>query len=129
MTDDLRRQDDRLAASLDKRMALIEQSHELQNEAAKARSQAHDAAIAALTAKVDAAIVLWQTVTAEPGASPAGRSLAADLRAVSVKVEEHDDFIVGLGGAMRFARVAFGTSVVSAVASIVAIVALIGGQP
>lgn len=128
MTDDLRRQDDVLLASIDKRLALVEQAARLSGEAATARSAAHDAAINALGTKLDGAVSMWQTVSAEPQASPAGRALVADLEALSIKVEEHDDFVTSFSGALKLARFAFGTSIVSAVASILAILALISGQ-
>jgi len=132
MTDDLRRQDDHLLASLDKRLALLEQAHTLQAQAAEARSHLTEKSFDALGAKVDAAITLWQNVTAEPSASPAGRALLADVgeikgdvAAMGAKVELHDEFYQQTQGAIRLAKFAIGTSLLAAVVSFLQIVALV----
>lgn len=121
MTDDLRRLDDALLASLDKRLALLEQSSQLEGRTAEARAHAAEKSIDALSAKLDSAIGLWQTVTAEAKASPAGRAIVADLTALRTSVEEHDEFIAQANGALRLARFAIGTSLLAAAGTIVQI--------
>ena len=126
MTDDLRRRDDVMLIGLDKRLALLEQAHTLRAEADAARQKVLEATLASLAAKVDAAIGLWQAVTAEPAASPAGRALLADVTALQDKVEEHEDFVQQTNGAFRLARLALGTSLLAAVGTIVAIAGTLG---
>lgn len=126
MTDDLRRQDDIALAGIDKRLALLEQAHGHQAKLAEARSMASDRALEALGVEVKSAIVLWQTVTAEPQASPAGRALASDIEELRVKhiddlrakVDEHDDFMQQVLGTLRLARFALGTSLLALVVSV-----------
>lgn len=132
---DLRRQDDALMGDIDKRLALLEQAHALGQQAAEARDKAAERQIDALTAEVKSAITLWQTVSAEPSASPAGRALLEDMAADRTTLNAHDRMLDAhearfqqQDGAMRFARAAFGTSIVSAVASVLAIVAVVAGQ-
>lgn len=128
MTDDLRRRDDGLLVALDKRLALLEQAATLNSQTAAARSAAHDAAIETLSAKLDAALGLWHSVSAEPSASPAGRAVMADLEEIKSKVDEHERFVVELAGALRLARLAFGTSLLSAVTSLLVILDLVSGS-
>jgi len=125
MTDDLRRARDRILASLDKRLALLEQAQDLGRKAAEARDHALERTVETLRAEVRASLDQWQAVTADPIASPAGRAVVADITEVRAKVDEHDDFIQQTQGAIRLAKFAIGTSLLAAIVSFLQIVATI----
>jgi hypothetical protein len=136
MSDDLRRRDDSLLASLDKRLALLEQAHTLEGHAAVSRSQVVERAVDAVSSKVDAAVTLWQMSSADPAASPAGRALLAaaadlkgDLAVITVKVNAHDDFIQQTAGAIRLARWAIGTSLFAVIVQVLQIASAIAQRP
>jgi hypothetical protein len=131
MTDELRRQDDRLLRDIDKRLALLEQARELEGKAAIARSLAHDNAIAGLSTKLDSVITLWQAVTSEPGGSPAGRAIVAELQTIKIeaatleiKVDEHETFISEAKGAMRLARFALAAALSALGVSVLQVIAM-----
>lgn len=125
MTDDLRRQDDIALASINTRLALLEQHQNLAGQTAGARSDSHDRAIEALGIKIDAAVSLWQAVTAEPSASPAGRALLEDVAAlrrdvdgIDHRVDDHDAYILRADGALRLAKFALAGSVVAIIVAV-----------
>lgn len=117
--DDLRRQDDVVLASLDKRLALLEQSGRLQADAADARGRSLETLINSLGTKLDSATERWQAVTAEPAASPAGRALVASMAQLRETVDEHEALVQQMSGALKFARLAFGTSILAGFVSFV----------
>lgn len=137
MTDELRRRDDGLLTSLDKRLALLEQSHDLRGRAEEARSKTLEKSVDALGSEVKAAIVLWQTVTAEPTASPAGRALSAKLSELEEADEKHTNGILDLrtwkdemAGTMKALRaVVLVLGMLTSVLTIVQIVIALGGKP
>jgi hypothetical protein len=135
-TDDLRRLDDQLLASLDKRLALLEQAQDLGAKAAEARSTSHDRAIETLRTEVKASLNAWQSSSAEPSASPAGRALLGDIAevkidvaAMGVKVDRHDELIQQFQGAIRLARFAIGTSALAAILQVIQLINMIGRPP
>ena len=64
--------------------------------------------------------------SAELSASPAGRRVLGELSQLREDVDQHDDFVQQMTGALRLARFALGTSVLSVVANIILAFSVIG---
>ena len=111
----------------DKRLALLEQSHEHESKISAARGNAAEKAIEVIGAKIDSAIAMWQAVTAEPTASPAGRAMTADINELAVKVAAHEQYIQQANGALRIARFALGTSLVALVGLVLQLASALAG--
>lgn len=122
MIDDLRRRDDIALASIDKRLALVEQAGDANAKVADARWTTVEASIRALDTKMDN---LGASLS-EPQASPAGRSLLSDLSEMRGDVREHETFIAEVRGGLRLARFALGTSFISVVGNIILAIIVVG---
>lgn len=128
MTDELRRRDDVLLSDIDKRLALLEQATSTAERTRDARDKAFEHQLSAVGARIEAAITLWQQTSSEPQASPAGRAVLARVEPLEETVADHEVFIQQAQGAMRLARYALGTSVISLVLGIITIASLIVGK-
>ena len=126
MTDDPKLRDTALLADIDKRLALLEQAQRVESGAREQRDKGFQVQLTGIGNRLDHTLDLWQTVTSDPAASAAGRAIGVRLSTVEVTVDEHEDFIRQAEGAMKLARWALGTSLVSLVATIVAILAALG---
>lgn len=119
MDDGLRRVSDHMLADFDKRLALVEQAQNLHAKASEARQEAVQKSIEALAAEIRGILNILQSSTADPKASPAGRQLSEDLEFLKKEVQEHDDFVSEVRGAIKLARFALGTSLLSALGTLV----------
>lgn len=119
---ELRRRDDVLLAEIDKRLALLEQAQAMEARTREAQAKALELQIASIGARVDNAISLWQSVSAEPVASAAGRAVIQRIEPLERMVDEHDDFIQQSQGALRLAKFAVGASLIALAASIIDII-------
>lgn len=83
--------DEMTLASMDKRLALIEQAQTLGTKAADAQSAAQTTAINALGTRMDAAITLMTSMSAEPEGSPMGRAIVREIRAIKAVQADHEE--------------------------------------
>jgi hypothetical protein len=132
----LRRQDDQLLASVDKRLAVLEAVGRVGEATSEARHKTLERTLENIEKKVDDAAALVTLTSTDIAGTPVGRFISQELTELhaadeghGLAIDAHQKFIDQATGAVKLAKFALGTSALSVIASLITAAVVLTGGP